>query len=186
LLRTPPRFKTFDQYSPDRQTVVSNKALDLLAPTYERKGALYSRLKQQINAVADYRASRDSRLTIKPEQIKGSPATYTHGQSAPRSCSDDPDPSRYGRSASQGRDYDGGVRGLMAERQGSVAVYQKGALALIAPVATLKVNPDEQGIWSSAQYVVIEGDCRLVRLRETMEAGRALRTVLLESPLLPP
>ena len=70
MLRTPPRFKTFDQYSPDRQTVVSNKALDLLAPTYERKGALYSRLKQQINAVADYRASRDSRLTIKPEQIK--------------------------------------------------------------------------------------------------------------------
>lgn len=70
LLRTPPGFKTFDQHSPDLKTVVSNKAIDLLAPTYERRGALYSRLKQYIGAVADFKIARHPNLHITAAEIR--------------------------------------------------------------------------------------------------------------------
>lgn len=73
----------------------------------------------------------------------------------------------------------------MAERQGVAAAYQKGGLVLIVPVAKLATRPDENGMYRSAGYTMIENECRLVRLQETTLAGRALREILLESPILP-
>lgn len=71
----------------------------------------------------------------------------------------------------------------MAELQGRASLYIRGGRALICPVSTYAVDPDEDGLWRSGGDILIDGDCRLADLTKTELLGAQLRHVLNESPI---
>ena len=68
--RLPPAFPTIDAFGDDG-IARSIKTVDLSAPTYERGGAVLSKLKGYINDLYDFRGARWSGADIRASQIRG-------------------------------------------------------------------------------------------------------------------